>query len=288
MARRHKPISLFLSGAADKIKFFIGALKAMYDKGIVPNEIVGTSSGSIAALFYVCRKLKEAEGFNFSAKDIFGFNPFGIIGIAILIKNLITGKGYFWKYYTLRGTIKKFISEKDFQYYKSSNRPVVYVAVTDTRKNKEELINIKECETLDEAIEVIIASSTIYGFNDVVTIKGRQYVDGGAKSHIATELGIDKMTTKAALTVYSRPDGYDEIELPDPILKRLAIWLEQLLYNISHNDEIITDKIAKEKNIEVIKIFTPYKLLKGFFNVTKEENKLFYKLGYKEAEKHDL
>lgn len=278
-------ISLFLSGAADKIKFHIGVLTAFWDRGIVPKEIFGTSSGSIAGLFYVCGRLKEAKEFNFSAKSIFTFDPFSFWGYLIGVINIFSGKGYIWKYYGLRDTIKQFISEKDFQDYKRSTMPKLYVGLVDTERNTEEIRNIKECHTLDDALDIIIASSTIYGFNDVVTIDGNKYVDGGAKSHIPTELGLKQMTTNTAVTVYSRPQEYSKIELPKKFIKRLSFWFEQILFNISKNDELITDLVAGQNNIEIVKIFTPYKLLKGFFNVTPEENELFFEYGYKEGTK---
>src|SRR5262245_32123801 len=82
-------IGLALCGGAARGWAHIGVLKTLFDAGIVPDVVVGTSIGAVVGGCYVAGRLDEVERFarDLTRRKVFGFLDFNMRG-----SGLITGQ----------------------------------------------------------------------------------------------------------------------------------------------------------------------------------------------------
>lgn len=176
-----------LSATGGGTKF--GQLKewtqAILNKGYEPTDYVGISASAI--LFFVIQfglwQEMDFEALNIKLERFFSQAPVnrkgGISWKAIWrsIKSFLFKKD---RYYSLgmqdvTELIKDYISEEMFQKWKKEKGPNVWVVATDLYSQQPKFHNLKNCETLPEAIQCINASSNIAPFAQ--DIQGQ--VDGG-------------------------------------------------------------------------------------------------------------
>lgn len=150
-------IGLALSGGAARGMAHLGVVKALYEHGIYPGIISGTSSGAIAGAFL-------ADGYSpdelckiFLEKKIFEF-----VNISLRKQGLLKAAG-------LKALIRSHLRAKTFEKLKMP----LYISVTNMNSGKVEYIN------KGALLDVIIASSSIPVIFTPVTINHQLYSDGG-------------------------------------------------------------------------------------------------------------
>ena len=162
-------VSLVLGGGGLKGLAHIGVLKVFAAHGIVPDEYVGTSVGSIvAALAASGLKPEEIERAALSLRrsDILDYNLKGLILRRGRVRSLYKGEA-------LRTWLKRHLPVDRFdRLYK----PAYFTAVDVT--NCREVVWGGPESRLDPLVDCVAASCAIPGIYPPVEIDGRHYVDG--------------------------------------------------------------------------------------------------------------
>lgn len=182
MNKKTKSIGLILSGGGSKGIAHAGVLQFLEEKNIHPQQIAGSSAGSIVAALYGSGKSPAAilEFF----KSIYFFH---------------------WKHFTFSkaGLIdSESFKEYFYDIFKDTTlselKIPVYITATDMIKGKSKIFD-PETKTID----AILASSSFPGIMSPYEIDGQLYSDGGILNHFPTDILKDKCET--LIGVYVSP-----------------------------------------------------------------------------------
>jgi NTE family protein len=183
-----------LSGGASLGAAQAGMLRALYERGIVPDLLVGSSAGALNAAFVASRAQHVATADELAEvwralrrSDVFPLRPLAALrGLAGRRDHLLDDS-------RLRSLVERHL---EFERLEDSPIPLHLVAV-DARDGRE--IRLSRGRTLD----TVLASSAIPAVFPPVLIGDMRLIDGGVANHTpishAVELG--------ATTVYVLPTG---------------------------------------------------------------------------------
>ncbi len=157
---------LVLSGGGVRGIAHIGAIKALEERGVMPNYIAGTSSGAIVGALYAGGFGWETIFDFFKSIDLFSINKFA------LNKPGFVDTEKFYDRFT------PFFPDDDF---KSLKKPL-YITATDILKGTLEVFH------QGELIRPILASAAFPGMFTPVKINGDYYVDGGTLNNFPVDL----------------------------------------------------------------------------------------------------
>jgi predicted patatin/cPLA2 family phospholipase len=160
-------MKLVLEGGGARAAYSAGVVHALARAGVRPKVVIGCSSGSINAAFF-------ASGQTATVVDLWSnyvpgkhfiswrrqFTPFGGPGLAVddMLDRVMVGKSLFDPIAATRG------------------EPALYIAATDVQTGEGVLVK----PDADNVIEWLRASLALpVGYNRVVTINGRGFIDGG-------------------------------------------------------------------------------------------------------------
>lgn len=274
------------SGAATKIAAHAAHGKYLF-KDNKPDVIGGVSSGSLIILPLLLGKhdlLKEITT-SLELNDIFKISPVNKKG-NITLRGYIRGlrKGAFGEM-GLEPMIEKFVTEEEYNNLMiNPETPIIYIGVTNMTKGKFELIKINNLP-YKEAVQWLIASSTIPLYCNPVKIGDYQYYDGGLVYHNpATEIIrlYDNKITEV-ISVYSRPKYYNESQEIDwgyngkYLGRNLSKTFDELQRTISKENELSEIELCYFNKIKLTQKFSP-KVLKGVYDVDNYRLKLLYDL----------
>jgi NTE family protein len=184
-----------LSGGASLGAIQVGMLQALFERGIAPDLIVGTSAGAINGAFVAsraptvetARELGEVwRGLRRGA--VFPTNPLtGFIGFIGRSDHLVPN-----------GNLRRLIA-RHMEVERLERMPVpLHIVVTDVLTGRE--LRLSD----GPIVEAVMASAAIPGVFAPVTVDGRRLMDGGVSDNTpishAIELGADE--------VYVLPTGY--------------------------------------------------------------------------------
>jgi len=200
-----------LSGGASLGAIQAGMLEALYEHGICPDLIVGTSAGALNGAFIAqrpptpdtARELADVwEGL--SRNRVFPVNPLvGALGFAGLRSHLVPDSG-------MRALVREHL---DIERIEETAIPL-HVIATDLLRGDD--VRLSEGPLLD----AVMASAAIPGVLPPVEWEGRALVDGGVANNApirhALELGADR--------VYVLPTG-GPCELPEAPRGAVAMLL---------------------------------------------------------------
>ncbi|HKC20591.1 MAG TPA: patatin-like phospholipase family protein [Candidatus Dormibacteraeota bacterium] len=189
-----RKVAFVLSGGASLGAVQVGMLQALFERGVRPDLLVGTSVGAINSAWIA--GLPDAQGVDRLAEiwlslrrqDVFPINP------------LISAAG-------LLGRSNHFISNEALRTVLEANMPFsrledasipVHVVATDLKSGRAAVM------TSGPAVPALLASCAIPGIFPPVTIGRREYVDGGVASHTPLTIALEL----AATDVYVLPVGY--------------------------------------------------------------------------------
>lgn len=179
-------IAIALGGGAARGFAHIGVLKALESQGISPDIIVGTSAGSVVGALYAS-----------------GYSAFDLQKIALqLDESSVTDWSLFDRGWVKGEALERFINQR------VGNKPLEglkkkFAAVaTDLQTGH---MTVFEIGNTGQAVR---ASAAVPGIFSPVTLRGREYVDGGLVSPVpvraARKLGADLVI---AVDISERPSG---------------------------------------------------------------------------------
>ncbi|TFG74627.1 MAG: patatin [Flavobacteriales bacterium] len=157
---------LVLSGGGVRGIAHIGAIKALEERGVMPNYIAGTSSGAIVGALYAGGFGWETIFDFFKSIDLFSINKFA------LNKPGFVDTEKFYDRFT------PFFPDDDF----NSLKIPLYITATDILKGTLEVFH------QGELIRPILASAAFPGMFTPVKINGDYYVDGGTLNNFPLDL----------------------------------------------------------------------------------------------------
>lgn len=211
----HPPKTAFvLSGGASLGAVQAGMLRALYERGVEPDLIVGTSVGALNGAFIASRPPAPATADDLaelwrgvSRWDVFPLNPLtGFFGFFGARDHLVSDRG-----------LRKLVAGNlDLEALQESPIPL-HVITTDLLSGRELRLS------RGDALEAVIASAAIPGVFPAVERDGRLLIDGGVANNTpivdAIELGAER--------VYVLPTG-NACDLPEPPRGAVAMLLHAM------------------------------------------------------------
>jgi NTE family protein len=190
-------IGLALSGGAARGMTHLGVVKALYEKGIYPDAIAGTSAGAIVGAFIAD-----------------GYQPDELLEI-FLEKKILTlmrinfGKVGLLKMTGVRPVMEKYLRAKNIEDLKIP----LYITCTDLISGKVEYFN------KGEIIEKLIATASLPGLFAPIAINGGIYIDGGILDNLPVKPLKDRCKKIIGVDVnYTGP--VEKIESSIEVLER--------------------------------------------------------------------
>jgi NTE family protein len=215
MAHDEQPTSAFvLSGGASLGAIQVGMLHALYERGVSPDVIVGTSAGALNGAFIASRPqtVETAEALadvwrGVRRGQVFPLNPLtGLLGFLGARAHLVPESG-------LRHLITRHI-----EYERLEELPIpLHIIAADVLSGEERRLS-------DGALlEAVLASSAIPGILPPVQWKGRTLMDGG----VANNTPISHAVDLGARRIYVLPTGH-ACALREPPRGALAMVLHAI------------------------------------------------------------
>lgn len=268
-------IGLVLEGGGMRGMYTAGVLDCFLDNGIKVDGIMGVSAG---ALFGVNLASKQrGRALNYNTKYI--KHPM-YMSYKSLIKtgNMINKE---FAYYVLPQKLDVF-NQKEFE----NSHIDYYVTVTNVDTCQAEYIKINN---VFEEMEYLRASSSLPFISEIVTIDGKNYLDGGIADSIPfekfIELGYDKI-----ILVLTRPISYRKQYRNSRLLRKFIAMKYGKLANtiidrpINYNQKIENIiKLEAEGKLFVIRPSEDIKISRLEKNV--EKIKATYELGLNDTQK---
>ncbi|TMD41917.1 MAG: patatin-like phospholipase family protein [Chloroflexi bacterium] len=190
----NRRVAFVLSGGGSLGAVQIGMLRALFENGIRPDFLVGTSVGAVNASWIAGRP--DHDG-TLELQDIWlGLRRQDVFPISPLTSaaGLLGRSNHFISNESLRRVLEKHVP---FERIEEASLPL-HVVATDLKSGRAAVL------ASGPAIPALLASCAIPGVFPPVTIGRREYVDGGVANHtpitVAIELGADE--------IYVLPVGY--------------------------------------------------------------------------------
>lgn len=203
-----------LSGGASLGAIQVGMLQALFERGIAPDLVVGTSAGAINGAFIASREPTVGTARELAAVwrglrrgSVFPANPLtGFIGFVGRSSHLVPD-----------GSLRRVISRQlEIECLEQARVPL-HVIATDVLSGQELRLSS------GPALDAVMASAAIPGVFAPVELDGRRLIDGGVSDNTpvshAIELGADE--------VYVLPTGY-ACALEEPPRGALAMLLHAM------------------------------------------------------------
>ena len=203
-----------LSGGASLGAIQVGMLRALYERGIEPDLIVGASVGSLNGAFIASRPptLRTADELaaiwlGLGRGEVFPLNPLtGFLGFFGARDHLVSDRG-----------LRALVAEQ-VEFASLGNAPIPFhVIATDLLSGRELRLS------RGDALDAVMASTAIPGVFPAVDWDGHTLIDGGVSNNTpiahAIELGAER--------VYVMPTG-NACDLPAPPRGALAMLLHAM------------------------------------------------------------
>ena len=195
-------VAFVLSGGASLGAIQVGMLKALYERGIAPDVIVGTSAGALNGAYIASRPpdLRTARSLadiwlSLRAAQVFPPRPAtALLALTGRRDHLVPATG-------LRSLLASYLQ---FDRLEQAAIPF-HVITTDVRTGHERRLSTGRADT------AVLASAAIPGVFPVVQMDGADLVDGG----VANNTPISDAAELGATRIYVLPTGIT-CELPKP------------------------------------------------------------------------
>jgi len=194
-----------LSGGASLGAIQVGMLQALFERGIAPDLIVGTSAGAINGAFIASREPTVATA------EALGEIWRGLRRGAVFPTNPLTGFiGFIGRgdHLVPDGNLRRIIARNVEVDRLEETRVPLHVVVTDVLTGQELRLSH------GPAVDAVLASAAIPGVFAPVEVEGRRLMDGGVSDNTpishAIELGADEiyvLPTGYACTLHEPPRG---------------------------------------------------------------------------------
>jgi NTE family protein len=194
--KRRRPVTAFvLSGGASLGAIQVGMLRALYERGIAPDLIVGASAGALNGGFIASRPqtVETADALgelwrSLRRGRVFPVDPFaGMLGLAGARDHLVPG-----------GALRRLI-DRQLEFERLEESPIpLHVMATDVVSGA--AVRLSH----GPAVDALAASAAIPGVLPTVEWDGRRLMDGG----VADNAPIDHAVELGASRVYVLPTGH--------------------------------------------------------------------------------
>lgn len=235
-------VAFVLSGGGSLGAVQVGMLQALFEHGVKPDLIIGTSVGALNGAFLSARA--DREGVAALAKvwrslrrqDVFPLGAFqGALGY------------YGLRNWLMRPTALGRLVRDHIPFSRLEEAPIpLHVIATEIMSGTEILIS------RGDAVEAILASAAIPGIFPPVRNAGRELVDGGVSDNAplshALALGAD--------TVYVLPAGY-ACALTEPPKSALGMGLQALTILIGRGLAFDIERFAGSCELRVVPPLCP-------------------------------
>ena len=203
-----------LSGGASLGAVQAGMLRALYERGVAPDLIVGTSVGALNGAFIASRPPTAATALELAevwrrvgSGNVFPLNPLtGFLGFFGASDHLVSDRG-------LRKLVADYLELGALE----DSRIPLHVIATDLLSGRELRLS------RGDALEAVMASAAIPGVFPAVEWKGRRLIDGGVANNTpivdAIELGAER--------IYVLPTG-NACDLPEAPRGAVAMLLHAM------------------------------------------------------------
>jgi len=210
----HRPLAFVLSGGASLGAIQVGMLRALYERGIAPDLIVGTSAGALNGAFIAARPqtVRTADELGevwrgLRRRQVFPANPLtGLLGFIGSRAHLVPDSG-------LRRLLGRHLEGERLE---DMPRPLHVVAV--------DVITGQELRlSAGPAVDAVMASAAIPAVLPPVRWEDRELMDGG----VANNTPISHAVELGAGEIYVLPTGH-ACALEEPPRGALAMGLHAL------------------------------------------------------------
>jgi NTE family protein len=189
-----RQVAFVLSGGASLGAVQVGMLRALYERNIRPDLLVGTSVGAVNSAWIAGRS--DAGGVDRLAeiwltlrrRDVFPINPL------ISAAGLLGRRNHFISNDSLRAVLETHVP---FERLEDASIPL-HVVTTDLKSGRAAIMSS------GPAVPALLASCAIPGVFPPVTVGRREYIDGGVANHTPVTVAIEL----GATDVYVLPVGY--------------------------------------------------------------------------------
>lgn len=231
-------VAFVLSGGASLGAIQVGMLRALYERRIVPDLIIGTSIGALNGL-YIASRPATPETVDALAQiwlgshrfEIFPPDPItGLLGLMGLTNHFLPSVG-------LRRILRR---HQNINRLEDTTIPL-HVIATDARSGMERRLS------QGPAQPAVMASAAMPGIFPAVEIDGDQLVDGGVASNTPTSDAIEL----GARTVYVLPTGH-ACDLPRPPRGALAMAIHANSLLLSRRALIDINRLAGRARLIVL------------------------------------
>jgi NTE family protein len=187
--RGPSPVTAFvLSGGASLGALQVGMLQALYEQGVTPDLLVGTSAGALNAAFVASRPQTEPTASELARvwrglvrEDIFP------VSLSALVGGLCGRRDHMVPDHALRRLIRRYVQLDDL----SEAAIPVHLVAFDLSEQREVLLSD------GPAIDAVAASASIPGVFPPVSLDERLLIDGGVVNNTpishAVELGAERI-----------------------------------------------------------------------------------------------
>ncbi|GGD19094.1 patatin-like phospholipase family protein [Flavobacterium orientale] len=247
-----KKIGIILSGGGSKGIAQAGALQFLEENDLIPNQIAGTSAGSIVGALYSFGKTpKEILAF---FQSIYFFN---------------------WRHFTFKKaglidseSFKKYFIDVFGKATLSELKIPIHITATDMVKGK-----LKIFDNKTKIVDAILASSAFPGIMSPYEIDGVLYSDGGILNHFPTD--ILQGRCDLLIGIYVSP--IQKIENKD---------LNSIKAITSRAFDLLTANNVMQKFTLCDWVIEPDELSSfGTFETSKVKMEIIYNIGYEAAKK---
>jgi NTE family protein len=208
------PVAFVLAGGGSLGAVQVGMLRALYERGVVPDMIVGTSAGAINGAFIASRPQTEATADELAdiwrrlrRTRVFPLRPLtGLLGFLGSSDHLVPQSG-------LRSLIAEHLQQERLE-----QMPIaLHVVAVDVATGEELLVS------KGPALGAVLASAAIPGVLPPVTWGDRELMDGG----VANNTPISHAVQLGARKIYVLPTGH-ACALQQPPASALGMALNAL------------------------------------------------------------
>jgi NTE family protein len=241
MASPSHPVAFVLSGGASLGAIQVGMLRALYERGIVPDLVVGTSVGAINGAFVASRPQTVAVvdeladiWRDITRGQIFPLNPLsGLLGFLGNRDHLVPQSG-------LRGLVAAHIKHQRLEDMPTSLHVVAVEVIT----GQELLLSS------GPTLPALLASTAIPAVLPPVAWNGRDLMDGG----VANNTPISHAVELGAREIYVLPTGHAGA-LEEPPHSALGMALHAL--SLLAHSRLIADVELHRDRAKLIVMPTP-------------------------------
>lgn len=192
-AKPGRRTAFVLSGGASLAAVQVGMLQALYERGIAPDCLVGTSAGALNAAFVASRPQTAATARelgriwrNLQREDVFP------VSMAALVGGVRGSRNHLVPDHGLRRLVDRHIEFEDL----ADAQIPLHLVCFDLVEARELLLST------GPAVDAVAASASIPGIYPPVAIGGRQLIDGSVVNNTpishAVELGAERIYVLAA------------------------------------------------------------------------------------------